>query len=172
MSPVNYAARISKAYSRNGIFSLVYIFSDLVSSYRYRIASGPLTWPKVVMSTNIPLIGFHDRAGLPLMRRNDDLSLESISNDEVIAVNQASGNNCKLFCSASQAAWIADVPESADLYLALFSLTDGSATVAAGIGKVSIRDLRSHQELGSHKGTLEVELPPHGAGPYRLCPTG
>lgn len=67
MSPVNYAARISKAYSRDGIFSLVYIFSDLVSSYPYRIASGPLTWPKVVMSTDIPLIGFHDRASRPPM---------------------------------------------------------------------------------------------------------
>lgn len=88
--------------------------------------------------------------------KNDEFTWELITNDEVIAVNQASGNNCQLFCSASQAAWIADVPESADRYLALFNLSDVSATVAADIGKVSIRDFWSDQELGSHKGTLEV----------------
>ena len=37
-------------------------------------------------------------------------------------------------------------------------------------GKVKVRDLWSHKELGTFKGNFSYELPQHGAGLYRLTP--
>ncbi len=51
----------------------------------------------------------------------DDATLALITNDEVIAVDQASSNNRELFRRDGFYAWIADVPGSADKYLALFN---------------------------------------------------
>jgi len=52
---------------------------------------------------------------------NDDFTLSLLVNDEVIAVNQHSRNNHQLFNTNNQVAWVADVPESADKYLAVFN---------------------------------------------------
>lgn len=38
-------------------------------------------------------------------------------------------------------------------------------------GKVKVRDLWSHQDLGTFKGNFSRELPQHGAGLYRLTPS-
>jgi hypothetical protein len=51
----------------------------------------------------------------------DDATLALITNDEVIAVDQASSNNRELFRHDGFYAWIADVPGSPDKYLALFN---------------------------------------------------
>jgi alpha-galactosidase len=51
---------------------------------------------------------------------NDTFTLSLITNDEVLAVNQFSTGNRRLFCTNDIVAWIADVPESSDRYLALF----------------------------------------------------
>jgi len=52
---------------------------------------------------------------------NDDFTLSLLVNDEVIAVNQHSSNNHQLFNTNNQVAWMADVPGSADKYLAVFN---------------------------------------------------
>jgi hypothetical protein len=51
----------------------------------------------------------------------DDATLALITNNEVIAVDQASANNRELFRHDGFYAWIADVPGSPDKYLALFN---------------------------------------------------
>jgi hypothetical protein len=55
------------------------------------------------------------------MPDNDAFTLALMTNDEVIAVNQKSTNNKQLFNANNKVAWVADVPESSDKYVALFN---------------------------------------------------
>ena len=55
---------------------------------------------------------------------NDDFTLSLLTNDEVLAVNQNSTNNRDLFVRDGLIAWAADVPDSADKYVALFNTRD------------------------------------------------
>ena len=55
------------------------------------------------------------------MPKNDDFTLSLLTNDEVIAVNQDSTSNRELFEREGFRGWLADVPGSADKYLALFN---------------------------------------------------
>jgi len=59
-------------------------------------------------------------ANLP---KNDDFTLSLLTNDEVLAVDQFSTNNKQVFNQNNQAAWVADVPNSKDKYVALFNLS-------------------------------------------------
>ncbi|PTY08938.1 Melibiase subfamily [Opitutaceae bacterium EW11] len=58
------------------------------------------------------------------MTRTDDFTLSLLTNDEVLAVNQASSNNRPLFTRDELVAWVADVPNSPDKYLAVFNVRD------------------------------------------------
>jgi hypothetical protein len=57
-------------------------------------------------------------ANLP---NNDAFTISLLTNDEVIAVNQASANNHQLFNATNHIAWVADVVNSKDKYVALFN---------------------------------------------------
>jgi alpha-galactosidase len=59
------------------------------------------------------------------MTKMDDFTLSLLTNDEVLAVNQNSTSNRPLFDHDNLMAWIADVPNSPDKYLALFNARDG-----------------------------------------------
>ncbi len=52
---------------------------------------------------------------------NDAFTLSLLTNDEVIAVNQASSNNHQVYNTSNHVAWVADVPGSKDKYVALFN---------------------------------------------------
>ncbi len=58
------------------------------------------------------------------MTRLDDFTLGLLTNPEVIAVNQASANNRQLSRENNLIVWAADVPGSADRYVALFNAQD------------------------------------------------
>jgi len=58
------------------------------------------------------------------MTRLDDATRALLTNEEVIAVDQASDGNRPLFDRDGLLAWVADVPGSADRYLALFNARD------------------------------------------------
>ena len=58
---------------------------------------------------------------------NDEFTLSLLTNDEVIAVNQASLNNRQLFNQSNHIVWVADVPNSRDKYVALFNTTPTAA---------------------------------------------
>jgi hypothetical protein len=61
------------------------------------------------------------------MRHMDDFTLSLLTNDEVIAVNQRSENNHELFNRDGLVAWVADIPDSTDRYLALFNIREANA---------------------------------------------
>lgn len=58
------------------------------------------------------------------LTKTDDLTLSLLTNDEMLAVNQQSANNRPLFQHDDLIAWVADVPDSPDRYLAVFNARD------------------------------------------------
>lgn len=110
---------------------------------------------------------------------NDPDTDALLTNDEVLAVDQASANNRQLYREGSKVAWVADVPGTQDKYLALFNLAGPGDKGEPNLAEAKlealgfpqgcvVRDLWTHQDLGRAEGTFEAVLPPHGAGLYRL----
>jgi alpha-galactosidase len=117
------------------------------------------------------------------LTRLDDFTLALITNDEVIAVDQASTNNRELFQRDGFYGWSADVSGSADKYLALFNThdrsTNGNETSLRVPVKFSelglthasnIRNLWMRQNLGSFTNEFAPDINFHGAGLYRFSP--
>ncbi len=107
----------------------------------------------------------------------DDFTLALLTNDEVLAVNQHSTNNRPLFDHDGQVAWIADVPHSADKYVALFNTGEEGrsfplAPCLAELGAAtSVRDLWTHANLRDVAATFAPTIPPHGARLFRVSIT-
>lgn len=107
----------------------------------------------------------------------DGFTLGLLTNDEVIAVDQASTGNRELFHRDGLYGWLASVPGSSDQYLALFN-TRSAASAAVPVkfsqlglaGIVNIRDLWERQNLGSATNEFSPVITPHGAGLYRVSP--
>lgn len=108
---------------------------------------------------------------------NDEFTLSLITNDEVLAVDQASAGNQELFRTNDLIAWTAEIPNSRDRYVALFNAQD-AATNSVSVelkalgfrSKTRARDLWTQKNLGGFTGTFSQALPAHGAGLYRLKP--
>jgi len=108
---------------------------------------------------------------------NDDFTLALITNDEVLAVNQHSLGGHELSSENGHIVWVADVPNSADKYVALFNTNDGAAESVRvtwadlGLqGPCAVRDLWAHEGLGSVSDQFAATIPSHGAGLYRVSP--
>ncbi len=113
---------------------------------------------------------------------NDDFTLSLLTNGEVLSVNQHSTGNRQVFNHNGYIAWSAEVPGSRDKYLALFNTTGDGTDSQAGeeisvftsdlglAGKVGVRDLWNHLELGQFSGSFGARIASHGAGLYRLSP--
>ena len=131
---------------------------------------------------------------------NDDFTLSLLTNDEVIAVNQASLHNRQLFAQSNHIAWVADVPGSQDKYLAMFNAVpapsggrrrgnppgdaspanpppvDEPATISVPLadlgltGPCGVRDLWAHHDLGAAAEAVSATVKPHGAVLLRVHP--
>ena len=113
----------------------------------------------------------------------DDATLALLTNDEVLAVNQASRNNRELFRRDGMVVWQALSPHD-DVYLAIFNLNapvpgQQASPVAIklaelGIGtSARVRDLWQRADLGNFDDTVNPfapRIPGHGAGLFRLTP--
>jgi len=119
------------------------------------------------------------------MTKTDDFTLSLLTNDEVLAVDQHSENNHQLFRTADGlVAWVADVPASADKYLAVFNTRDTAKGGSEGGGvpvpikladlgyadAVHIRDLWAGKDAGLFHTEFAPKIPAHGAGLFRLIP--
>ena len=107
----------------------------------------------------------------------DAATLELLTNAEVIAVDQGSSRNRELFTHGNQVAWAADVPDSPDKYLAVFSLDDRAPEEVTvrwgelGLGyKCQVRDLWAKKNLGIVSAAFAPKIEPHDAGLYRITP--
>ena len=130
---------------------------------------------------------------------NDAWTLSLLTNDEVLAVDQNSTHHRPLFSTNNEVAWVADIPESGDKYVALFNTSPapvlnrrggGSATTTNApsadatqprtisvsladlgfSGRVAVRDLWNHKDLGPASGAFAQQINSHGAGLYRIHP--
>lgn len=105
----------------------------------------------------------------------DDLAL--LNNPEVIEVNQFGRNGRELFrdCHFSAVVWIAELPAKNEWALAVFNfhphLTRRIGVLRGETGIPTgcvVRDAWSRRELGAFADSLDVDIPPHGAGLYRV----
>jgi hypothetical protein len=106
----------------------------------------------------------------------DTYGLSLLTNDEVIAVDQA-GNPAKPVSQATdQQVWYAR-NANGTYTVALFNLGAGYADVTADFGdlgisgKASVRDLWAHKNLGTASGSVTENLPPHGSRLFTLTPS-
>lgn len=105
----------------------------------------------------------------------DTYGLSLLTNDEVIAIDQA-GNPAKpVSQTTDQQVWYARNKDGS-YTVALFNLGGSTATVTAnwndlGItGPASVRDLWSHSQLGSASGSFSASLPTHSSRLLRITP--
>ena len=106
------------------------------------------------------------------LRALDAPTLALLTNDEVLAVNQASHDNQPYFVADGQRVWTARAANG-DAYLALFNTTDKDGEVAVHLNMVGIkgrkvRDLWARTDLAASSDRFAATLPSHGAGLWRF----
>ena len=107
----------------------------------------------------------------------DSYGLSLLTNDEVIAVDQAGVAAKPLSQSTQQQTWYARNSDGS-YTVALFNLGDSTANVSANLaqlgitGSAKVRDLWSHKDLANVSGTISAQLPTHGSQLLKITPTG
>lgn len=107
----------------------------------------------------------------------DSYGLSLLTNDEVIAVDQAGHAAHPVSQASSQQVWIANNGDGT-YTVALFNLGSSSATVTANwndlgfTGSASVRDVWSHSDLGSFNSTFSATLNSHASRLLKVTPSG
>jgi hypothetical protein len=105
----------------------------------------------------------------------DGYGLSLLTNDEVIAVDQAGIPAKPVSQNSDQQVWFAPNPDGSET-VALFNLGGTPEPVTANwadlglSGTASVRDLWSHQNLGDANGDFSAVLPVHGSRLLRITP--
>ncbi len=108
------------------------------------------------------------------LRYLDQPTLDLLTNEEILVVNQASHDNMPHFYADGPRIWSARAAEPDSYYLALFNTTNAVKPISFDFrarnltGAAQVRDLWAHQDLGVFTGSFTASLPPHGSGVYRL----
>lgn len=104
-------------------------------------------------------------------------SLEWFKNKEVIDVNQNSEKNHELFRRNGFIAWIADVPESTDKYLAIFNVENENtetiivSTRELGLkGTCTVKDLWNKTVTEKSTKQIKATIEAHDAVLYKILP--
>jgi hypothetical protein len=106
------------------------------------------------------------------LRYLDQPTLDLLTNDEVLAVNQHSIGNTPWFFGDGTRIWTAKAANG-DAYLALFNTSKGQKTVgfdlgALGLRQAKVRDLWARNDLGPVSGRVTADLAPHASTLLRL----
>lgn len=108
------------------------------------------------------------------LRHLDAATLRLLTNSEVLAVDQKSTGNRPHFELDGARFWSARDAESADVYLALFNVTEKQKQVRFPLGRLGlatvagVRDLWTGAERGPAEHHVTAMLPAHGSALYRL----
>jgi alpha-galactosidase len=112
------------------------------------------------------------------MTNLDSYGIGLLTNDEVIAVNQAGRPAHPVSTATDQQVWYANNGDGS-YTVGLFNLGSSSATVSVNwsdiglTGAATVRDLWTHTDLGSYNaGFSSVNLPPHGSQLLRVVSKG
>lgn len=130
--------------------------------------------------------------GSPLMLGGELSSLspelvELLTNREVIEVDQRGRGGAELWRDGDQVAWSAELPDTGELAIALFNLSDqsreislpepvlgrapGAKAVVGSAGTLTgakVRDAWAQRDVGELNSHLGAEVPAHGARLFRL----
>ncbi len=106
---------------------------------------------------------------------NDDFTLSLLTNDEVLAVNQASEENRQVYNTKGIIAWTALAAGSKSVYLGVFNTTDSDSNVVLDQHQLSlkqnryrVRDLWLGKEITAFKDSLTLNISKHGARLLKL----
>ena len=108
---------------------------------------------------------------------NDEFTQSLITNKAVLKVNQHSSFNRQLFNRDNLIAWIADVPNSNDKYLAVFNTSDkelNEQTIPVSLeqlgfkGTCTVTDLWTNKTVGKFTGEFAPAIRKHASGLYRV----
>ena len=106
---------------------------------------------------------------------NDEFTLDLITNDEVLVVNQKANDAKELFTKGDQVAWVATLPGSNAKYLAVFNTGDTAEESIkvtwsdVGLsGKCSVRDLWAKKDLGVVSDGQTFKVAPHASAFYKI----
>lgn len=137
-------------------------------------------WSRLTKDEQITVMSLWSIFRSPLMfggnmPDNDAFTISLLTNEEVLAVDQDSANNRELSAKDGLIVWAADVPDSKNKYVAFFNTHDpGSVAVTvtwAELGLTGTRDVRDlwvRKDIGPFKDKFSAQIPPHGAGLYRV----
>ena len=106
---------------------------------------------------------------------NDALTLQHLTNEEVLAVNQASTRNREVLAEGKAVAWAADAADGGT-YVALFNRGEAAAPVEVPLAKLGlsgtldVRDLWKRAPRGEATGVVRADVEPHGAVLLKLVP--
>ena len=106
------------------------------------------------------------------MPDNDAYTLSLLTNSEVLEVNKNSYHG-RCVQDGSYPIWVANIPDSDDIYLAVFNRTSSSASVPIvlsdyGITSCEIRNVWDHVDYGTVSGAVSPGVEAHGARLYKL----
>jgi hypothetical protein len=106
---------------------------------------------------------------------NDAVTLSLITNDEVLAVNQASRNNRQVYNNKGIVAWTANAVGGGNVYLGVFNTTDSDSTIVLGQkqldlqqNKYRVRDLWARKEIAAFQDSITLSINKHGARLLKL----
>jgi len=107
----------------------------------------------------------------------DESTLELLTNDEVLAVDQASTNNRELRAEGDRVVWAADEPGTGAVYAAFFNKGAAKTRLVRlemkDVGlpeRVEVRDLWRRSGAGEFQGSIAAEVEPHGAVLVKMWP--
>ena len=106
---------------------------------------------------------------------NDELTLNLITNQEVLDVNQKGINGRELSRDGDEIVWVAESRDSEDRFIAIFNAGENAEEeIAVNLkeigfnGQCKIRDLWNHRDIGVYQGEFKSKINKHGAGLYRV----
>jgi hypothetical protein len=108
---------------------------------------------------------------------NDPFTLDLLTNDEVLLVNQKASASKELFTHGDQVAWVAELPWSNAKYLAVFNTGDTNPEQIKvswsdlGLsGECTVRDLWAKKDTGKASDGQTFTVAPHASAFYRITP--
>lgn len=108
---------------------------------------------------------------------NDEATLQLVTNDEMLAVNQKGAHGGAFAEGGDNIIWSADAVGSNAKYIAVFNVGD-EQTIDIRVDwpalklakKCTLRDLWEHKDLGVIEGGYTFNVAPHASGLYKLTP--
>lgn len=130
-------------------------------------------WTRFTKDEQITMMTLWSIFRSPLMfggdlRDNDEWTLSLLTNPDVLKMHKESHSNQLVSREEDRVVWSAKDLEG-NTYVALFNLSNETATVKTTLNLVGVtgvkqaRELWTHKELGEITDELEQVLPPHGA---------